>query len=334
MAFSTLEIILCQFNYINDMDNEIFKTNRSFLTGNKFKGIGFGMISTIIWGTFYPISRALFGFDEGDVDALNFSVLRFSLAAIALSIVFFKRENRVQAGDMLKNHWKVLLLLSVVGIVGEGVLVFWALQYTTSARASLMANTSPIQTVIISYLAGKELLTRNKITGALLGLIGLVLFFTSKGEDMFTADASTIIGDIMALASGFCWSVYTVYGSNIAKKYGDVLCTEMLFIVGLCVMIPLAFVKNGGIMLALPWRVWLAAFYLGVVSYGIANCLWYKGLKYVTPGELGSLGYLSATISVVFSVLLLKERLSITMISAIVLVILGVGLMLRKQKTT
>ncbi|MBO4344779.1 MAG: EamA family transporter [Victivallales bacterium] len=290
------------------------------------------MISTIIWGTFYPISRALFGFDDGDVDALNFSVLRFSLAAIFLSFVFFRNENRRQAADMLRNHWKIVLLLSVVGIVGEGVLVFWALQYTTSARASLMANTSPIQTVLISYLAGKEILTKNKLTGAILGLAGLVLFFAGNGQDMFTADASTIIGDVMALASGFCWSVYTVYGDEIAKRYGDVLCSEILFLAGLCVMIPMAFVKNGGIALVLPWRVWLGAFYLGVVSYGIANCLWYRALKFVTPGELGSLGYISATLSIVLSVILLKERLSATMLAAIVLVVLGVALMLRKNR--
>ena len=314
------------------MENNLLKKKPSFLGGAKFKGISFGMISTIIWGTFYPISRALFGFDEGDVDALNFSVLRFSLAAIFLSFVFLRRENRIQTANMLKNHWKVVLLLSIVGIVGEGILVFWALQYTTSARASLMANTSPIQTVLISYLVGQELLTKNKLIGAILGLIGLVLFFTCNGEDMFTANASTIIGDLMALASGFCWSVYTVYGDKIAKQYGDALCSEILFLHGLCVMIPMAIIKNGGIDLVLPWRVWLGAFYLGVVSYGIANCLWYRALKFVTPGELGSLGYLSATMSVVLSVLLLRERLSLAMISAIVLVILGVGLMLRTQK--
>ncbi len=314
------------------MNIKLFNSGSSFLSGSKFKGIGFGMISTIIWGTFYPISRALFGFDEGDVDALNFSVLRFSLAALFLSFVFFKHENRRQAADMLRSHWKIVLLLSMVGIVGEGVLVFWALKYTTSARASLMANTSPIQTVLISYLAGKELLTKNKLAGAILGLAGLVLFFASNGQDMFTADASTIIGDIMALASGFCWSVYTVYGDEIAKRYGDALCSEILFIAGLCVMIPMAFIKNGGIALALPWRVWLGAFYLGVVSYGIANCLWYRALKFVTPGELGSLGYLSATLSIVLSVILLKERLSATMLAAIVLVVLGVGLMLRKNR--
>ncbi len=313
------------------MESKLFKTKTPIQGHDKFKGIGLGMISTIIWGTFYPISRALFGFDEDAVDALNFSVIRFSLAAIFLSFIFFRRETRAMAADMLKNHWKNVLFLGSVGIVGEGILVFWALQYTTSARASLMSNTSPIQTVLISYLAGRELLTKNKIAGALLGLIALVLFFACKGQDMFTADASTIVGDIMALASGFCWSIYTVYGDNIAKRYGGILCTEMLFLVGLCIMIPMAIVKNGGISLALPWRIWVGAFYLGVVSYGIANCLWYRALKYVTPGELGSLGYFSATLSVVLSVILLHERLSLTMIGAIVLVVLGVWLMIRQN---
>lgn len=292
------------------------------------KGIGIGMISTLLWAGFYPMSRALFGYEEDSVDALNVSVIRFIAAALFLMPLFFRRENRRKAGEMLQRHWRLLIALGGIGIVGEGLFVFWALKYTTAARASLIANTSPISTLLISYFSGREMLTKRNVSGMTLGFLGLILLFAGQGEDLFSGNASTLAGDLMALLSGICWAVYTVYGDTISQKYGGMLSCELLFLVGLCFMIPLAFIVNGGINLRLPLSVWGGIFYLGVLSYGVANSLWYVALKYVTPGELGTLGYISALLALVFSIFFTGEKVSLTFIISFVIVLTGVGLML------
>jgi len=72
-----------------------------------------------------------------------------------------------------EKDWGLFLFLAAIGIVGEGVLVFVATKYTPSARASLMANLSPVFTVLLSLLFAKEMLTGRKVTGMMLGFIGI-----------------------------------------------------------------------------------------------------------------------------------------------------------------
>ena len=297
------------------------------------KGIGLGLISTFIWGMFYPLSRFLFGYEEDSVEPLNFSALRFMLAAVVMSPVLFKRENRAKALEMIRTDWRVLLLLGFIGMVGEGVLVFWSVKYTTASRASLMANTSPITTFLISWLIGREMLTREKFWGIVIGFAGVLILFLSKGEDMFAQDVSLLLGDLMAFASGICWAVFTVYGDKISNRYGGLLCTEVLFLLSVIIVLPIAMIWNHGLHLGLSARAWTGVLYLGALSYGVAEGLWYKALKYVSPGELGALGYISAALAVTSSILLLHEKITVFLVIAIVLIVIGVALMLRQPKT-
>lgn len=301
------------------------------MTKNTIKGICAGMIATTIWGGFYPVSRLLFGYEGDSIEPLNFTFIRFMLASIFLSPILFQAGERERIREMLKSDWLGLGLLGIVGIVGEGLFVFWALKYTTGARASLMANTSPISTLIISWLAGREFLTGKKVLGMLIGFLGLVLVFLGEGNDRFAQEASTIVGDVMALFSGICWAIFTVYGDVYAKKYGGMLCCEMMFLVAGAFLLPIILVMNGGIILDLPWGAWLGALYLGLLSYGVGNTLWYVALRYLKPGQLGSFGYVSAMLSMSFSVLFVGEKITLSFFVAVVCVLGGVWLMLKQD---
>ena len=298
------------------------------------KGLLCGLVATMFWGGFYPVSRLLFGYEGDSVEPMNFTFIRFTLAALFLLPIFVKKDNRDKLKILLKKDLHYLAMLSLVGIVGEGMLVFCALKYTTAARASLMANASPISTLIISWLAGKELLTGRKITGMLLGFAGLVIAFLGNGDDQFATGASMFKGDFMAFASGVCWALYTVYGDRVSNEYGGLLCGEVMFVIAMIVLLPATLWINKKIILDLPWQTWLGAIYLGMLSYGLANSLWICALKYLKPGQLGSFGYLSAAIAMTCSAIFVNEKFTITFFIAIALVLIGVALMLHQSKPT
>ena len=260
--------------------------------------------------------------------------MKGTLAAGADLIMFFKSVFNYFNRQVFKliSFLTRLLFLALVGIVGESVFVFWALKYTTSARASLLANASPISTMLISYFAGREALPRSKLCGMFIGFAGIVMAFLGRGGDAFADGSSMVLGDSMAFASGICWAIYTVYGADLSQKYGGMVCNLALFALATIMMAPIALCVNGGINLNMPWQVWCVAFYLGGLSYGLANGLWYVALKYVTPGELGSLGYLSALLAFMLSIVFLSEKMSWEFLVAIMLVLSGVALMLKKDR--
>lgn len=302
------------------------------MTGQK-KGILLGLIATAFWASFYPLGRVLFGFNAEAVDPLNFTFLRFAFATLFFLPLLCQPANRRAAQTLLRQHWGQVLLLSAIGIVGEGLLVFWALKYTTSARASLLANASPIFTVLISYFCGRELLNGHRISGMILGFLGILLAFQGGGGDVFSTDTGMLAGDLMALLSGVGWAYYTVFGTEITACCGGMLGTGVLFACGTLLMLPVLFISGNGPDFDLPLRVWLVAFYLGALSNGLANGLWYMALKYVTPGELGSCGYISALLTFALAVLFLDEQCHWQFLVAIGLVLGGVALMLQRKKS-
>jgi|LSQX01.1.fsa_nt_gb drug/metabolite transporter (DMT)-like permease len=73
------------------------------MISKKVKGLSLGMAATCFWGGFYPVSRMLFGYDDGSVDPLNFTLIRFALATLFLSPLFLSKIQRQRAADMLRN---------------------------------------------------------------------------------------------------------------------------------------------------------------------------------------------------------------------------------------
>lgn len=295
---------------------------------DRWKGLLLGMCATCLWGGFYPISRMLFGTESANIEELNFTFLRFVLAALCLAFVFRRREIRAQTVQMVREDWRLMLLCALVGTVGEALLVFCSMKTTTAARAALMANTSPIQTLLLSVLCGVELFNGRKVSGMLIGFLGIFLMFLQQGNDQFTEGRATWVGDLLACGSGFCWSVYTVFSAKLTRKYDALLCCEMMFLLAALAMFPIALAKNGTILLRLPPRVWFGAFYLGFLSYGFGDAVWVNALRYLTPGQLGALGYVSATIGISCSILFLGERVSLSFLLAIIFVLGGVWLMM------
>ncbi len=299
-----------------------------------FSGWLLGLAATCIWGSFYPVGRLLAGPGGDAVDPLSYSLLRFLLATLALSPILLKREIRENARKMLKYDFREMAFLSLIGILGEGLLVFWSTKYTTAARSSLMANTSPATTLILAWMLGRDILTTRKFSGILLGLAGMVFFFLAEGHDRFlAADASLWVGDLLAFGSGCCWAAFTVLGDRFSNKYGGVLSSFLFFATAAVLMLPITLACNGGrILWQFTPEYLLNALYLGAVGGGIAIACWYAALQRVSPGRLGSLGYLSASIAILSSLLLTGEKLNWLFLAALACVMGGMALMARKGK--
>ena len=304
---------------------------RSLLPASASPALGWlcGILATLSWGSFYPVSRLLFGHTEEAVDPLSFSLLRFLLAALFLSPLLLQPRQRSLALRMLRKDTPQMLLLASLGILAEGLLVFWSTKFTTAARSSLMANTAPVTTMLLAWILGREALTRRKVAGMALGMLGLFLFFHSQGKDDFVDPHSPLwLGDLMAFGSGCCWATFTVLGEDFSRKYGGMLSSFLFFATASLVLLPIVLVANQGRILWTPSPAFLfSAFYLGALGGGGAIALWYAALRTVPPARLGSLGFLSASLAVTASVLLTGERPNLFLLCALAAVLAAITLM-------
>ncbi|MBO5723718.1 MAG: EamA family transporter [Lentisphaeria bacterium] len=308
------------------MFSAVFKNKR-------LVGLFCAFLATLFWSCNYPVSRFLFGKGAENLDEWAVSYLRLILALIFLLPFTVKKGDYKRLAGNWKMDGKFFLVMSIFTLA-EVILAFVALKYTTAARASLMANASPVFTLIISFIAGREILSARKITGACLGMAGIILAGMSKGSDLFSGgNVSTLVGDLMALSSGIFWSLFTVFGEKVASRYNGMFCSAVFKIFGLVLMIPILLIFNCSFTFNLPLSVWIGLIYLGVFSSGLALALWAYAQKHVEPGAIGAFGYISATLATIFSMIFLKEKLTPVFIISFLMVLGGVALMIREKKS-
>ena len=298
------------------------------MTARKFRGILAALVASLLWGGFYPVGRWMSMSGAKELDGLTVSLTRFALAALLLSPMLANRA----ALETFRRCWRrdlpILAMLALVGIVGEGTLVFISTRYTTAARSSLMANTAPVFTVLFSVWLTDEKLSPRKFLGMAAGLAGIVLVLVSKGGDTFSGGGSMMVGDLIAVASGICWALYTVLGVKPTEKYGAWFATEVMFILGTLMMFPVVLWRGGfGELVSLPAEGWIGLAYLGCLSSALAFSLWYAALKSLAPGELGAFGYLTPLLAIGISGICFAEEFSARFFLALALILGGVALM-------
>ena len=174
------------------MFSTVFKNKRIL-------GLCCAFLATLCWASNYPVSRFLFGKGAENLDEWAVSCLRLILALVFLLPFTVKKGDYRRLLENWRSDGKFFLLMSIFTL-GEVLLAFVALKYTTAARASLMANASPLFTLLISVLAAKEVFTGRKILGLLMGLAGIILTASSKGGDAFSNGLSMLL----ATRGGIC----------------------------------------------------------------------------------------------------------------------------------
>ena len=295
----------------------------------RLAGLFCALAATMCWASNYPVSRLIFNNGIGNVDEWWSAWLRNFFCAFCLLPLTFtaKKDGWGKLISNWKSDLKIFIFLGVA-LVLESAMCFAAAKYTTAARTSLFANTSPVFTLLISFLFAKELLTGRKILGVLMGLTGVIIAAVSRGSDAFTANSlSTLGGDMLALISGVFWAIFTVFGGEASTRYNGIFCTVLYRVCGLLVLTPVLFFCD--ISFKLPLTVWLGLLYMAVVSGGFAVWLWSYAQKHVEPGVLGSFGYLSAFCATLFSMLFLKEKITLPFVAAFILILGGMVLILK-----
>jgi len=197
------------------------------------------------------------------VDAVPPFVFAFE-RAVAVSIVLvglslamrlpFPRDRRVIAAAM------------IVGIFNTGTswaIIFWSEQYVPSGLVSVFGASSPIWTALLAhFLVRGDRLSRTKIVGLLLGLVGIAVLV---GAPDTSGGPEVLIASVLLALMPVTWAVGTILQAR-ALRHGSPL---PLVGIGTCagslVLLPLAAAQAGQ---PADWNVGAALAFGYLVIFG------------------------------------------------------------------
>ncbi|MCQ2396131.1 MAG: DMT family transporter [Lentisphaeria bacterium] len=272
------------------------------------KGLLLGLLSTLIWGCQYSAARAIFGSQAEEIDPYLMSLMKFASAAVALLPFLCFDNGWRKTAQAMKCDWLQMILLGVLGVAAEGLLAFYSLKYTTSARSSLLCNMSPVFTVLLAMLFTRKMPDWGKWVGVVLGFVGLALVLNSQSSDIYDAKPFTLPGDVMALASGVAWAFFTVAGVKCSQKYGGIPCTVVTLTVAAVAMVVVCLVTGTDFMPQLTLKSLALVLFLGIMATGIGVGLWNLAMGLTDPSALGAFGYLSSLIALCLARFVSKEH--------------------------
>ncbi len=234
------------------------------------KGYAGIVAAAVLWGMIGPFSRL--AFQEG-VLPMEVAFWRAFLAWILFgSHAMIRREVGLTGKD--------IPYLLVFGVCGVSLFYFFyqmAVQQGGAALAAVLLYTAPAWVIVLSRVFLKESITPTKILAMVLTLIGISAI--SMGKDAGAGGSVTVSAIVYGLGSGFCYSLYYIFGKHFSGRYS----AYNLFL----------YVLPVGAAGLLPWvtftsktpTAWIALISLVIISTYGANSCYYMGLKYLDAGR-------------------------------------------------
>ncbi|MBD5547590.1 MAG: DMT family transporter [Lachnospiraceae bacterium] len=275
------------------------------------------LFTIIIWGTTFISTKVLL-VDFRPVEILFF---RFIMGFAALLIVCPHRPKAVS-----RRQEAAFVLAGLCGICLYYLLENIALTYTMASNVGVIISVAPFFTAILSrlFLKSEGKLRANFFIGFVVAMAGVALisFNGSKLE-------LNPMGDILAVLAAFVWACYSILTRKISSfGYPVILTTRRTFFYGILFMIPALFLFDFeiGVERFADIRHLLNILYLGLGASAICFVTWNLAVKVLGAVKTSIYIYMVPVITVVTSVLVLKEP--VTWESAVGTVLAVAGLFL------
>jgi drug/metabolite transporter (DMT)-like permease len=271
----------------------------------------------VAWGLTWPVNKVLLQ----SLSPLWLLALRSAIATIALFGIAaaLGRLARPPRADV-----PVVLSITLLHMVGFGVLTAWGLQLIPAGRSVVLAYTTPLWVAPGAALFLGEPLTARRGLGVVVGLLGLGVLFNPLGFDW--TDRRAGLGHAAILLGALLWaaSIVHIRGHRWRSTPFDLVPWQMLLATAL--VTPLALAVEGPP--SSSWTPRLVALLLYAGIPGTAVAYWATAMaSRVLPAVTTSLGLLATPVlSVVVATLWLHEPLTPSLIVAIVLILGGVAL--------
>lgn len=278
--------------------------------------------TVFIWGlTFVSTKVLLSAFSPAEI-----LFIRFLLGFIALFLIYPKTAKIFKVKDEL-----LFAAAGLFGICLYLLLENTALSYTYASNVGMLVSISPFISALLAYLFLKdEKLNFLFFAGMLLALTG-VSFIIFNGAFMLKIKPT---GDILALLAAVSWAFYSLFVKKISfLNIHPIQSTRKIFFYGLIFTLPYLLytgvdvelesflnIKNIGNLL-----------FLGFGASALCFVTWSYAVNILGTVKTSIYIYFIPVMTVISSIIILKEKLTFYSIIGIILIILGLFISNKKH---
>ncbi|MGB4948861.1 MAG: DMT family transporter [Candidatus Competibacter denitrificans] len=278
------------------------------------------VLTTLFWSGNFVLGRAMHA-------VFTPFALSFWRWAVALLILLpFVGASLWMQRALLRRHWPILLLLSVLGVVNFNTLVYIGLQQTTATNALITLSVTPVLIVGLSFFLLRQTVTVWQAVGILVSLTG-VLVIVGRGDIEVLLARQVNPGDLWALAAVFSWALYSVCLRWRPAGLEPLVFQATTMVFGIVILAPLyAWDVAQGHRIAVNFATVSSIGYLALFPSILAYIFWNRAVAELGANRTGQFLHLMPAFGAVLAMIFLGERLYPFHGVGIALIALGIWL--------
>jgi drug/metabolite transporter (DMT)-like permease len=257
------------------------------------------VLMSVIWGMNFAVMK--YGTDV--LEPFAYNGVRLVLGSIVMLAILWSR-------GLPALPWKDVRALMLLGSLGTGLYQLFfisGLAMTRAGTASLVIASSPAVIAIVGRFLGVEKVSSRAVWGILLSIAGIAFVILSSADS--SEGQSSVVGDLLILASVICWSFYTHLMRPYTQRIDGIQIATWSLIGGTIPVFALALpaIARAHWHAVVP-LTWAAIFYSGVGSMGIAYLFWYRGVRVIGSMRTAMFSNLQPIVALAVSWPMLGEK--------------------------
>ena len=241
--------------------------------------------------------------------------LRVGIASVALFLYAVAIKHR----PSILHKWKEFLVIGALNAAVPFVLITTAELYLTSSLASILNATTPAFTAVVAWIWIKEALGLKKITGLVIGVIGVVVLV---GWSPIPLNGKILLSVAFSLTAALLYGIAGIYVSKVLKGIKPIDLAIGQQIAATLLLLPFALSDFPRKVPSLAVIVSILG--LAVLSTAFAYLLYFRLLNNIGPVKTLSVTFLVPIFGTLWGYLFLHESVYVTTYVGMAVIFVGI----------
>lgn len=187
-------------------------------------------LPALFWAGNAVLGRAV----AGEVPPVALAFWRWTMGVAV--VLPFAWKHLVADRHALRRSWRMVVLLSVLGIGSFNTLLYMGLQTTTALNAVMLQSAMPVLIVLMSFVFFRDTVAPRQGLGIAVSMAG-ALVLIARGDPTVLAELRFVSGDLFVLAAVVLYAAYTTLLRRGPKVHG-LSFVVTTFAIGSLVLLP------------------------------------------------------------------------------------------------
>ena len=234
------------------------------ITGKSMYGLLLALTTAVLWGILPIALKILLEL----ITPNTITAIRFLAAALIVGVWLAAKGQLPAISRLFNGKIARLMLICVLGLLSNYILYLTGLSYLSAETGQVVIQLAPFLMMIGGVILFKERLLLWQKAGAVLLVLGLLLFFNQRLLQLIMQAGNETLGVLLVIAAAFTWAAYALAQKQLLTSYSSAQIMYLLYAAGAIAFIPVSDFTPLLSMQSLHWALLIFCCLNTVVAYG------------------------------------------------------------------